>query len=421
MEDMERHENARSGSSRRRQTGLDKTSSHEVDSAAKRRKISDPRPSPALNAIAEIDKPVNDGSVPEKEPVNSTGQSATIDSLLSYLKEMNDRLLKIESVNENSENIKLVRNENSLKDGFYSGQVSVDVHRSQDGVASTYVFGAEALSLDENDFGNDVAPVLDENDNLPDFLGFSQASSSSSEQAVCDFEKAAVDMAAFFLNEANVGEALPDALAKLANDNLRKRPIDSKIKELAATIHCPSNVPNLKVPAVNKDVGQAMSQGTKALDLRLTNTNTLISKAMVPLLTMIKDVGLRQGKPLAEYTDELQNSLRLLLAAFNYLNQARKELVRGNIRDAPLQTLCTWDYEVGTDELFPFNVSKRCSEMAKARKLGHSYRSAREFRGRPYAGRSRGGRGQFRRSAPKQAQTFLWSKARRGKNHQDKF
>ena len=96
----------------------------------------------------------------------------------------------------------------------------------------------------------------------------------------------------------------------------------------------------------------------------------LLSKALVPVANMLNDIGLKQAKPLEQYMEPLNDSLRLMAAAFNFLNQTRKEISRIYVRETALGQLCKWDHEVGQDTLFPFDVSKKCDEINKVKKLG---------------------------------------------------
>ena len=124
------------------------------------------------------------------------------------------------------------------------------------------------------------------------------------------------------------------------------------------------------MPATNADITKAMSTNGKLLDSHLTRTNALLAKAMVPLATMVADIGQGKGKAVNSYFDSINSSVRMLAAAFNYLNQTRKEVVRMHVREQSLTSLCKWDCPVGQDELFPFDVTKRCDEIGKVRTLG---------------------------------------------------
>ena len=93
----------------------------------------------------------------------------------------------------------------------------------------------------------------------------------------------------------------------------------------------------------------------------------LLSKALVPVANMLNDIGLKQAKPLEQYMEPLNDSLRLMAAAFNFLNQTRKEISRIYVREMALGQLCKWDHEVGQDALFPFDVSKKCDELNNKR------------------------------------------------------
>ncbi|KAK4316176.1 hypothetical protein Pmani_012685 [Petrolisthes manimaculis] len=112
-----------------------------------------------------------------------------------------------------------------------------------------------------------------------------------------------------------------------------------------------------------------MSVGGNLIDARLFHTNGLISKALIPVAECISDIGEKKGKTINCFLEGLNNSLRLLTSVVNYINHLWKEVARIHVHDRGLAC------EVGNDELFPFDVVKKCDEIHKMRKLGRpSYR-----------------------------------------------
>ena len=188
-----------------------------------------------------------------------------------------------------------------------------------------------------------------------------------------EFDKAMAEFASFFKGEEEKAEPIKHDLAKTLNKSLRLRPVDNNIKETAAKIKFPSNLPNLVPPATNKDLLSAMKLPAKLLDASQTRIAGLIAKAMTPIATIISEIGEQKSKKIEDYFDPLVSSLRLLSAAFNYTNQARKDNIRMNIHDRSLGELCKWDVEVGTEELFPFDCTKKIEEMKKSKKIGSKY------------------------------------------------
>lgn len=185
-----------------------------------------------------------------------------------------------------------------------------------------------------------------------------------------DFLKALEDLTGHFHGEEEKCDPLSDSLAIILNASLRRRPSQDSVKATCEKIKLPSNVPNFKVPVTNSDVSKAMNVGGKLVDTRLSLTNGLLSKALVPIAYCVSDIGKKKGKNINFYLDGLNNSLRLLTSAVNYINQLRKEVARIHVRDTAMADLCKWKYEVGTDDLFPFNVVKKCEELHKTGKLG---------------------------------------------------
>ena len=43
------------------------------------------------------------------------------------------------------------------------------------------------------------------------------------------------------------------------------------------------------------------------------------------------------------------------------------------VKVTPLQSLCSWDYVIGKNEVFLFYVSMRCGVLARARNIGQAY------------------------------------------------
>ena len=123
----------------------------------------------------------------------------------------------------------------------------------------------------------------------------------------------------------------------------------------------------------NGDITKAMTSGGKLLDARLARTNGILSKAIVPLARLMSDFGEKNNLSMEHYTPGLNSSLRLLPAAFNYVNHIHKEVARIHMHDSALAKLCSWECEVGTADLFPVDVAKKCEEMHKTRKLGRSF------------------------------------------------
>ena len=75
------------------------------------------------------------------------------------------------------------------------------------------------------------------------------------------------------------------------------------------------------------------------------------------------DIGERKVNPVNHYLEGLNNSLCLLTSAVSYPNQLRKEVARIYVHESALADICKWDCEVGTTELFPFDVPKKSKEV----------------------------------------------------------
>ncbi|MPC24635.1 hypothetical protein E2C01_017723 [Portunus trituberculatus] len=84
-------------------------------------------------------------------------------------------------------------------------------------------------------------------------------------------------------------------------------------------------------------------------------------------------MGLLPTVPALKSSSELLSRI-----AFLFPLLLRKEVAHIHVGDSALAELCKWDCEVGGSDLFPFDVSKRCEEIHKTRRLGRP--TSRPFR-----------------------------------------
>ncbi|XP_045126311.1 uncharacterized protein LOC123513294 [Portunus trituberculatus] len=176
-----------------------------------------------------------------------------------------------------------------------------------------------------------------------DLLGGGSPAHTAADGDNADFLRSLEELSGHFHGEEEKGEPLSEHLATILNASLRRRPSADGVKATCGKIKLSSNVPNLTVPATNTAITDAMSAGGKLIDLRLFHTNGLISKALVPVAQCISDIGEGKGKPVSSYLDGLNNSLRLLASAVNYVNQLCKGVAKIHVNDSALAELCKWD------------------------------------------------------------------------------
>ena len=210
-------------------------------------------------------------------------------------------------------------------------------------------------------------------------------------------------------------------LASIVITSLRRRPNAENVKATCTRLLVPSNVPNMTVPETNPVISKALSVGGKVLDARLAHTNGLLLKALVPILRCLSDIGENAGKPISTYLSGFNDSLRLLVSAFNYLNHLRTEVARIHVSDSALTELCKWEHEVGRDALFPFDVAKKCDEIHKTKRLGRpSFRPYKFGRPQGHDFRQATRRPFFPRAKPNpSARPFLGQKQPRGRRPHD--
>lgn len=178
-----------------------------------------------------------------------------------------------------------------------------------------------------------------------------------------------------FLMEEEKGPAVTPGLAGIVNRSLRLQPNENKIKDAGLTYKSPENIANLAVPKTNGDVWEKLHKGSKFMDLMAQKAQFALSKGLVPLIHFLHDVGTKATKSTEEYLLPINDSLRMIVAAFNYLSQLRKDIIRNDYKDNCVTKLCTWDTAVGDVELFPFDFLKRVGEIKKAKRLGAAYKS----------------------------------------------
>ena len=186
-----------------------------------------------------------------------------------------------------------------------------------------------------------------------------------------DLTRVLKELSSVFQGNEEKGKNVDDTLAKIFNDGLRARPLYGALKTTMDKYKAPGNIPNLNAPATNEDVTSAMNKSAQLLDSQLLKNGGLLAKGMVPLIYMINDIANKKDKPLGSYIQELNDCMVMLMAAFNYICLTRVDVARINVRDSGFNQLCRdKSMEIGTDQIFPVDVTVRSNELAKRRKLG---------------------------------------------------
>ena len=94
-----------------------------------------------------------------------------------------------------------------------------------------------------------------------------------------------------------------------------------------------------------------------------------VTKALIPLSAIINDVGSKIMKPMDQYLPQLNSALQLLTVSVNSMKNVRKDGIHASICHLPMNKICNWETEVGTDVVFPFDVVKKLEDLRKAKKL----------------------------------------------------
>ena len=133
-----------------------------------------------------------------------------------------------------------------------------------------------------------------------------------------------------------------------------------------------------------------MRRKVQVVDSKLQQVQTTIGKALTPIIRMMNDIGTGalKNKPIQDYSNQINDALRMGTAAFSYMNQARKEIIRNDLGYSFGQ-LCSWDYAVPAEYLFSEEVVKLLKEITDTR------RQFDDLTNRPYPryGGGRGGNG----------------------------
>ncbi|MPC60141.1 hypothetical protein E2C01_054179 [Portunus trituberculatus] len=166
-------------------------------------------------------------------------------------------------------------------------------------------------------------------------------------------------------------KVLPVGEAKRKRDTQK----DDGAKQQLPSVVGPSHAVNTPLPsadhsATNSAITSAMTVSGKLIDMRLFHTNGLLSKAFVPVAQCISDIEEGKGKLVSSYLEGLNTRLILLASAVNYVNKLQKKVALIHINNSALAELYKWECAVGREELFPFDVTKKCDEICKTRKLG---------------------------------------------------
>ena len=90
-----------------------------------------------------------------------------------------------------------------------------------------------------------------------------------------------------FESSEKCGAEIMDKLDKVTNEGLRTKFDGSKIKDATKKYLRPKNVENLKTPRVNNEIWRHLNRNTRNQDLKLSRTQTLVCKAIIPQLQLI--------------------------------------------------------------------------------------------------------------------------------------
>ena len=123
-----------------------------------------------------------------------------------------------------------------------------------------------------------------------------------------EYNESMSDIQAFCNRDELVGPPLKIAgVAEAINGNLRKMPLQTKIKGALEGLLRPENLPNVVPPETNKIIDEHMRFGAKTLDSNLFKAQSMIGKVITPVAKMV-DIMNSSDKDIKDTTIRLKKS-----------------------------------------------------------------------------------------------------------------
>ena len=129
-----------------------------------------------------------------------------------------------------------------------------------------------------------------------------------------DLDKVMRELKSVFKGDEEKAGPLDPQLADIFKEGLRSRPVWSSLKTIMSSLEDPEYIPTLTVP-----ITRTLSPSGKLLDGNLFRNSCVLAKAMVPLMNMMHDIVAKKDQNIKSYTHDINNSLTLLMAAFNLI------------------------------------------------------------------------------------------------------
>ena len=240
-----------------------------------------------------------------------------------------------------------------------------------------------------------------ENESDP-FAALNQfATQSTSAQPLDNGDKYAQaigDIENFFDSRDKTGDSVNEKFDGIFDNGLRRAPNDKLLLEYMDKYPRPQNIPKLAVPKTYDCIWEALKRGPQVTDASVQKVQTVLSKALVPIINMVDDIGSGKGttKPVADYLDQLTDAFRLGSAAFSLLNQARRDIIQNDL-GYPTSKICNWQFKMGDTELFEGDVTKKLKELKEQNRQFRSQATHRPSNSRGFSfGRRDQGRDAYR-------------------------
>ncbi|XP_062619166.1 uncharacterized protein LOC134280728 [Saccostrea cucullata] len=218
----------------------------------------------------------------------------------------------------------------------------------------------------------DCSKSESEADNTTD--EFEELLSEVTDEKESDPDDLLEELAECFGSDDKCSEPIYEKLAKVANEGMRTKLNNDKIKEIGEKYSRPKNVANLITPKVNSEIWAHLNRKVRTQDVRLQKTQALVCKAIVPQLQQL-DILLKSKKkggetaPIGEVTKLAMDSLKLMTFVYCDLSYRRRELIVQPDKNEEFKALCSNDHPV-TDNLFGDDLGKVVEDIVKGNKVG---------------------------------------------------
>ena len=191
--------------------------------------------------------------------------------------------------------------------------------------------------------------------------------------------------------EEDIGEAIPEKLAKMVDDILKIRMSKEDSNSLMSKFPRPKNASLLVTPRVTEFVWSKLNHQTKQTDTQLSRVGEFITKGLTANVGLVKGltdlIGKlpnEEAKQCKELTRTALQIIRLNAGAMHTLSSVRRGRMRNDLGNSSnaFKALCKPPEKEGID-LFGENVAERLKEIKEMGRMGNDLIERKFPTGRP--------------------------------------